>query len=156
MFFMNQIAFLHENLKMKKLCSYKFLAAPCKSKRKNPPPSSPHLIHTEDADPLAAQPLVELCRPVVHQAAWCDHQDALSDGSPSIRSLFEQRPGECHALEGLPQTHLVRQDGPIATRSSEVRTHTIRSIDLFVLLGIPTLAVMASNSTGTSTVTSSP
>ena len=107
--------------------------------RRTPVPPPPHLIHCENTDPLAAQPLVKLRTPVLHKAARCNHKDTLSNWLPTIRPLLQQCPGQCHALEGLPQSHLISQDGTVPTHSSEIHTQQTHRDDLW---GITIIAVI--------------
>lgn len=83
-----------------------------------------HLIHSENLDPLTAQPLIKLSSPVLHEAARGDHEDTLHDRFPPVRSLFKQSPGQCNTLESLSQTHLIGQNGSRTTSSPE--THKPR------------------------------
>lgn len=83
-----------------------------------------HLIHSENLDPLTAQPLVKLSSPVLHKAARGDHEDTLHDWFPPVGSLFKQSPGQRNALESLSQTHLIGQNGSRTTSSPEAQNKT--------------------------------
>lgn len=78
-----------------------------------------HLIHSEDADPFPAEPLCKLSSPVLHEAPGSNHKDTFRNRPPSVRALPEQRPAQRHALQGLPEAHLISQDGAVTTYSSE-------------------------------------
>lgn len=87
-----------------------------------------HLIHSENLDPLTAQPLIKLSSPVLHKAARGDHEDTLHDWFPPVGSLFKQGPGQCNTLESLSQTHLIGQNGSRTASSPEAQNKTWRSL----------------------------
>lgn len=83
-----------------------------------------HLIHSENLDPLTAQPLIKLSSPVLHEAARGDHEDTLHHWFRPVWSLFKQSPGQCNTLESLSQTHLIGQNGSRTASSPEAQNKT--------------------------------
>mmetsp|Transcript_43628 Transcript_43628/g.125946 ORF Transcript_43628/g.125946 Transcript_43628/m.125946 type:complete len:254 (+) Transcript_43628:1674-2435(+) len=83
----------------------------------------PHLRRADDGHghvlAAAAEPLVELRAPVLHQGGGADDQGLPADRSTFWPALRQERPDDRHRLQRLTQAHVVGQDAAGAIEALE-------------------------------------